>query len=313
MPFKLSIGFILLVAVSQGVYGLVDVTTALYGRTIYAKYIYPGFTNTWMGPFGEADVYFAEYDGYLRGATETNIFDPDKKVRLFVKDCGNGFACLMTRWREEQGYTYYLQADWLDVDFEPSISPSSAIEFHWQILCDSTDYQVCYFGNRYYPDSSGYARIYGTNTYTLKTDWVTDNPVSWYQFKLVVPPARSEGLVMGDRTVCNTGSMPVATKMTLRQGTELGVNAPYPWTLTASLLQEVKAAFQAGLTDSTLDDAISWSFEMAGGVAFQRIQETTMNVTVQPSTRAYLVQLTGAYGPYVVRGTNVILREEACT
>ncbi len=47
-------------------------------------------------------------------------------------------------------------------------------------------FKVCYFGNRYYEDSYGFARIYGTNTYTLETDWVTDNPVYWYQFRQVI-------------------------------------------------------------------------------------------------------------------------------
>ncbi len=46
--------------------------------------------------------------------------------------------------------------------------------------------------------------------------------------------------------------------------------------------------------------------------AFQEIRETKMDVTVSPSTRAYVVQLTGAYGPYAVRGTNIIIREESC-
>jgi hypothetical protein len=45
---------------------------------------------------------------------------------------------------------------------------------------------------------------------------------------------------------------------------------------------------------------------------FQEIRETKMDVTVSPSTRAYVVQLTGAYGPYAVRGTNIIIREESC-
>ena len=44
----------------------------------------------------------------------------------------------------------------------------------------------------------------------------------------------------------------------------------------------------------------------------KEMRETSMNVTVRPGTLVYLVQLTGSYGPYVVRGTNVILREETC-
>jgi hypothetical protein len=44
----------------------------------------------------------------------------------------------------------------------------------------------------------------------------------------------------------------------------------------------------------------------------QEARETRLNVTVRPTTRVYLVQLTGSYGPYAVRGTNFIIREENC-
>ena len=60
--------------------------------------------------------------------------------------------------------------------------------------------------------------------------------------------------------------MPIATTISIRQGT--GLSAGNSWYLTDSVLDEVRSGFKAGLVDSSLGDATSWSQELAGGVAF---------------------------------------------
>ena len=44
----------------------------------------------------------AEYDGYLRGVAENNIFNPQAGVRLLFEDCNDGYVCIKTRWREDE-------------------------------------------------------------------------------------------------------------------------------------------------------------------------------------------------------------------
>ena len=63
--------------------------------------------------------------------------------------------------------------------------------------------------------------------------------------------------------------MPVATTLSVWQGTELTPGSGHTWTVSSTVQEEVQAAFRAGLADGTLADATSWSFELASGIAFR--------------------------------------------
>jgi hypothetical protein len=65
------------------------------------------------------------------------------------------------------------------------------------------------------------------------------------------------------------GTMPVATTLSVWQGTELTPGSSHTWTVSPTVQEEVQAAFKAGLADGTLADATSWSFELASGIAFR--------------------------------------------
>ena len=81
----------------------IDYTRRFIGRTAHAEYLYSGFEGHWIGPYGDGDdVTMAEYDGYLRGVAENNIFNPQAGVRLLFEDCNDGYVCIKTRWREDE-------------------------------------------------------------------------------------------------------------------------------------------------------------------------------------------------------------------
>ncbi len=63
--------------------------------------------------------------------------------------------------------------------------------------------------------------------------------------------------------------MPVATTLSVWQGTELTPGSGHTWTVSSTVQEEVQAAFKAGLANGTLADATSWSFELASGIAFR--------------------------------------------
>jgi hypothetical protein len=60
--------------------------------------------------------------------------------------------------------------------------------------------------------------------------------------------------------------MAMSTQLRIQYGVEVIRDN---WSTTASVLDEVRSGFEAGLADGSLADAKSWSQELAGGVAFQ--------------------------------------------
>jgi len=279
--------------------GLYDVTSQLIGRTMYAQYMYEGFINRWIGPFGEYDSYYAEYDGYLRDVQPQFVYDPANKVRLQVVDCQNGFACIRTRWRDEvssnSDHTWYLQADWLDVDFETTATPALNSQFHWKILCkDDTSLSECFIESRYYPDNVQYARIFATNSYTLDTDWAASHPESWFSFKILVPSAKGIGYYDTQTTECNTGRRNRTEHLTAMVGTT--VNDKQSWFMSDSITDEIRAGFEHALELDELLDKDVWTTELKQGDAFKVPSSRKLKVSVKPGTRVVISQVLGAYG-----------------
>ena len=127
----------------QNIYrDVVDKTAMFAGRTAHAEYLYSGFRGHWIGPYGDgSDITMAEYDGYLRAVAEENIFNPGSGVRLYFKDCNDGYVCIRSRWREDEDEKWndpdsqYLQAAWKDVDFIRETSPSFKPQLRWRVFC----------------------------------------------------------------------------------------------------------------------------------------------------------------------------------
>jgi len=163
--------------VDQNIYrDVVDKTAMFAGRTAYAEYLYSGFRGHWIGPYGDgSDITIAEYDGYLRAVAEENIFNPGSGVRLYFKDCNDGYVCIRSRWREDEDEKWndpdsqYLQAAWKDVDFIRETSPGFKPQLRWRVFCESDLLQSCEFGMEYYQSGSELARLYGTNRWRLNT------------------------------------------------------------------------------------------------------------------------------------------------
>ena len=82
---------------------MLDLTEKFIGRTAYAEYLYPGFQGHWIGPYGDgSDISMAEYDGYLKSASDIYFYNPSYGVRLYFEDCNGGYVCIRTRWREDE-------------------------------------------------------------------------------------------------------------------------------------------------------------------------------------------------------------------
>jgi len=141
------------------------------GRTAHAEYLYSGFRGHWIGPYGDgSDITMAEYDG--------------SGVRLYFKDCNDGYVCIRSRWREDEDEKWndpdsqYLQAAWKDVDFIRETSPSFKPQLRWRVFCESDLLQSCEFGVEYYQSGSELARLYGTNRWRLNTGETLQNSIS---------------------------------------------------------------------------------------------------------------------------------------
>jgi len=293
---------------------VVDKTAMFAGRTAHAEYLYSGFRGHWIGPYGDgSDITMAEYDGYLRAVAEENIFNPGSGVRLYFKDCNDGYVCIRSRWREDEDEKWndpdsqYLQAAWKDVDFIRETSPSFKPQLRWRVFCESDLLQSCEFGVEYYQSGSELARLYGTNRWRLNTAYKSDHSDNWFKFRVVMPNMISMGQIRTTSTECNLGTSDVTTSVTHFVGIGFNNTSSFPpWAITSSVQEEVKSGFEAANNPD-------WAEALTNVETFHPESERSFTTTLRPRKKLSVVQLTGLYGPYVVHDpTNILYITESC-
>ena len=135
-----------------------------------------------------------------------------------------------------------------------------------------------------------------------------DHSSSWFRFRIVMDEAESLGMVETTVTECNTGSTDqlVEGVFTVGVGFNFGGMVADPWTVSPSVLEEVRSAF-IDMEDSFWDEA------MEHELTFSRETEENFSVTLRPGQRVAVEQLVGTYGPYIVRApTNVMYSSQNC-
>ena len=135
-----------------------------------------------------------------------------------------------------------------------------------------------------------------------------DHSSSWFRFRIVMEEAESLGMVETTETECNLGisDQVVDGVFTVGVGFNFGGMVADPWTVSPSVLEEVRSAF----TDM---DNTFWDVAMEHELTFSRETEEHFSVTLRPGQKVSVVQLVGTYGPYIVRApTNVMYSTQNC-
>ena len=135
-----------------------------------------------------------------------------------------------------------------------------------------------------------------------------DHSSSWFRFRIVMVEAESLGMVETAVTECNIGSTDqlVEGVFTVGVGFNFGGMVADPWTVSPSVLEEVRSAFMV------MDNSF-WDEAMEHELTFSRETEEHFSVTLRPGQRVAVVQLVGTYGPYIVRApTNVMYSSQNC-
>ena len=108
----------------------VDITAQLINRTIFVEYLYPGWRGHWLAPANN-------YRAAVWPVIEDRIFDPAEGLRLFIRDCEDGYVCLRTRWLEEKYSNYFLHSG--NHYFKYSTFPAGNEKLKWKVYCSSVD------------------------------------------------------------------------------------------------------------------------------------------------------------------------------
>ena len=140
------------------------------------------------------------------------------------------------------------------------------------------------------------------------TAYPQDHSSSWFQFRIVMADAESKGMIPTNSTVCNYGTtdMVVEGEYLIGVGFEHGGRVSDPWTLTPSVLEEIKSSFNATMNGF-------WDSAMGHELTFNKETVQHFSVTLRPRKRITVNQLVGTYGPYIVRApTNVMYSSEDC-
>lgn len=308
-----------------------DRTSSLIGRTIYIEYLYADdtvFRGYWVGPSDS-------YGGLLYGVIEENIFNPDERVRIDVRDCGEGYACLRTRWSEDEvdytqttngteatddssknlKNTYFLQSS-TSITFVSDVYPSLNDQLKWRFLCDNdTNYNNCWICDKYYsidyPEDGNC--LYASYDLSLHSDWLSDHPSSWFGWRIVVPRAEDEGFIHADVTICNDSEELVEFELSNCRG--VTITEASSWHFTESISRELHEGIKIDLVTvgGSFTHSAEWGVELGHSETFSEETCSTITFTVSPHKLVALSQLTGKYGPYTVKGTSYKVTEMECT
>jgi hypothetical protein len=284
-----------------------DITRQLINRTIYTEYLYPGWRGYWLAPA-------PNYRAAVWPVIEEQIFDPLQGIRILVVDCGDGFVCLRTRWKEEEYPNYFLES--ARHYFKYSTYPADNEKMKWKVYCQSANSTerciLCdkYYSAEYESKNCMYVRNEG---YTESAD-VKDTPASWFLLRLVVPRAEVKGYedLSSAQSVCNEGGQSAVFEVQNCEGTTTAQEAS--WHISHSVTTEVSGAFQLELlkVGTIVRHNTLWGKAFSNKNTFTRETCAKLVVTVPARKRAGITHLYGTYGPYIVRTSVYHIEEEDC-
>ena len=293
-----------------------DVTESLFGSTIYIESTqFPGW---WIGSTDH-------HNGHLFEESEKSVFNPSHPCRIHVIDCGSGWACLRTRYQEDEtrnvGNVYssrdpasrlekdprswYLKADWLGVDFSHNTaSPADkGSEFRWRIKCQSSpvlDLNMCYLESGHYHEGR---QLYAHATKSLDTKFREDgDDDSRFRHRVMRPEfsqLSQEGEVVGE--TCNHSEQVIEAEFSFTEG--ISVDASFGMSFGVSASEEIYAGCTTAHAGETI--SASWGAEMSTSSTWEKSKTTTIRMLVPPMTCMTITKLTGVYGtpfltPYTI-------------
>jgi len=262
-----------------------DITPSLIGRTIYIEYAVTGFSGMWLGN----DL---EFNGTLYSVRNEHVFDPEERVRIEVLDCGDGYACLKSRWLDQDPSIsgHFMSdrgSDGYDIDFQPETDPAESDYTKWRVFC-THDYEfnwcyICdyYFSWLYDMDNC----LFGNQDLSLSTDFAitSGSPDNVYKFKIHIPTAQDDGVIIGGESECNAESSTIPVEVTYKVGVENILLQP--WAYSETTRSEIKAAVNLDLPAS------SWELE-----ELSEVTNTTVVVELLPQNKVVIEQPVARYG-----------------
>ena len=285
----------------------VDITGQLVNRTIYTEYLYPGWRGYWLAPAHN-------YRAAVWPVIEEQIFDPLQGIRLQAVDCGDGFICLRTRWKEEEYPNYFL--DSAHHYFKYSTYPADNEKLKWKVFCQNANStEHCILCDKYYSAEYGskncmYIRNDG---YTESAD-VNGTPVNWFLMRLVVPRAVVQGYedLSSAQSVCNEGGQAAVFEVQNCEGTTTTEEAS--WHISHSVTTEVSSAFQLELlkVGTIVRHNTLWGKAFSNKNTYNKETCSKLVVTVPARKRSGITHLYGTYGPYIVRTSVYHIEEQDC-
>jgi len=312
-----------------------DRTNEIINRTVYIEYLYEGFRGSWLGPSGW-------YEGRLLEVLEDNIFIPEEGVRIDLRDCDDGWACIRTRWHEDeqtkaedkelrfnfeetegdvktadaktQNNNWFLESSG-DPNFKQSVAPEYNNALKWKFFCKSeSDMERCYICDSYYTSTHlpMISCMYGTNWHELRVESFDVNPEDWYAFKIVAPTAKDQGFIDSELSVCNLSGQPVEMEISKCQGTSVTTGSS--WSITNTVSKEVHAGIEIDLVSfgGSGSHSVEWGVEMSHEETFSEETCTVLKPKVMPGKQIWITQLVGTYGPYNTKTSNYRIMEEDC-
>ena len=211
-------------------------TQELIGRTVYIEYASSGWRGYWMGAKDN-------YDGAVFQVSEHSVFDPNQPCRINVIDCGGGWACLRTRYKEgtrAQGdsYAYFLEATTFGADFalDTAEGEYKGSEFKWRFKCGNTvAMENCFIESKSY--SGGGLTIH--NDHSL--DWVYPDwlhPDDWFEWRIMRPKFESRGMGSPIGSGCNMNGTDITLTLSFTKG--ISVTTGFNFHFSESISTEVK-------------------------------------------------------------------------
>jgi len=303
---------------------LIDKTGSLFGHTIYIEYLYEGYRGWWVGATDH-------YNGYIFQLSEYSVYDPQEPCRIQVVDCFSGWACLRTRYKEDEKETeanrkidtnststedrrsYYLEANTYDTDWILDTYPQDNDKLKWKIKCTSSYMQVCYITNKYYPNAELYSHSDKSLDTAYRKNFNYKKDDSWFQWRILHPKFASLGEMEVDSSVCNKGNEDAEWSYTEKKG--ISIDARFQMDFSQTISSEVHDGCE--LAGASISESTEWGIELGTSTTWSESTETTIKTPVKPGEELFLTKVRGKYGsgdlnPYLVDGSSITVNSRPC-
>ena len=286
----------------------VDITAQLINRTIFVEYLYPGWRGHWLAPANN-------YRAAVWPVIEDRIFDPAEGLRLFIRDCEDGYVCLRTRWLEEKYSNYFLHSG--NHYFKYSTFPAGNEKLKWKVYCSSVDStEKCMICDKFYSAKYGsQSCVYIRTDGFIETEDVNDEPHNWFLFRLVAPRAEVKGyedIHEAAQSVCNDGGVSAVFEVQDCVGTTSTEHSS--WHISQTITSEVSAGFQLEMfrAGTQISQKREWGKAFSNSKVYTQQTCTKLIVTVPAHKKVGITHLYGTYGPYTVKTSDYHIKEVDC-